>query len=164
MDPESFSRATDPTFQFVPGLGTKPLKTWPNWQIWGVHNGIGARPFRHVLDFLRICVPKVCNLRRIGPFWGKIWKKIYPGTVHISHFRIKQVSRYESGTIIPDPNWPKSPGSGCIRIHNTGRAIEGAKKSLSPLWKTRFSLSTPSNGPSYGFPRLKIILIISRVH
>jgi hypothetical protein len=75
MDPESFSRATDPTFQFVPGLGTNSLKTWPNWQIWGVHNGIGARPFRHVLDFLRICVPKVCNLRRIGPFWGKILKK-----------------------------------------------------------------------------------------
>ena len=32
------------------------------------------------------------------------------------------------------------------------------QKSLSPLWKARFSLSTPSNGPSYGFPRLKIII------
>jgi hypothetical protein len=32
------------------------------------------------------------------------------------------------------------------------------QKSLSPLWKARFSLSTPSIGPRYGFPLLKIII------
>jgi hypothetical protein len=32
------------------------------------------------------------------------------------------------------------------------------QKSLSPLWKARFSVSTPSIGPRYGFPRLKIII------
>ncbi len=32
------------------------------------------------------------------------------------------------------------------------------QKSLSPLWKAWFSLSIPSNGPRYGFPRLKIII------
>jgi len=34
------------------------------------------------------------------------------------------------------------------------RAIEGAKK----VSRARFSLSTPSIGPRYGFPLLKIIL------
>ncbi len=33
-----------------------------------------------------------------------------------------------------------------------------SQKSRSPLWKARFSLSTPSIGPSYGFPLLKIII------
>ncbi len=32
------------------------------------------------------------------------------------------------------------------------------QKSLSPLWKARFSLSPPSIGPRYGFPLLKIII------
>jgi hypothetical protein len=32
------------------------------------------------------------------------------------------------------------------------------QKSLSPLWKARFSLSTPSMGRVMGFPRLKITM------
>ncbi len=44
-------------------------------------------------------------------------------------------------------------------IFGKNRKMWRGQKSRGPLWKAWFSLSNPSNGPRYGFPRLKIIWV-----
>ncbi len=56
------------------------------------------------------------------------------------------------------------PSKGGLDFFDPKMALASAQghwrgqKCLSPLWKAWFSLSTPSNGPRYGFSRLKIII------